>query len=352
MKKVFLWSLVVVMVISMVAMFSFTGCKTTTTTTETTAAVTTAAATTAATTAAETYKISLIPQTLSNPFFIAMKKGAEQAVTDMKAKGINIDLSVQAPKDETDAEAQLSLIENAITGGADAIIFPAISPDGLIPGVLSANKAGVKVINVDCGLNFEALAKQGGKIVCYLGSDNVEGGRIAGKAMGEYFKGQAGPIEVGLIEGLPGHANAEARKKGFLEGIGGYSNVKVVASQTANWAMDQAYTVMQNMIQAHPNLKAIFACSDQMGLGAISAIKDAGKTGTIIVFSFDATVEGLKAIADGTMYGSVAQYPSEMGRRGVEIAIDVLTNPNAVYPDKIWTTVKLITKDNLSEAES
>lgn len=221
----------------------------------------------------------------------------------------------------------------------------AISPEGIIPGVIKANEAGVKVVNVDCAVNFDQLKEKGGEIVCYIGSDNVEGGYLAGKAMGEYFKDAAGKVEVGLIEGVPGHANAEARKSGFLKGIGEYSNIECVASQTANFSIDQAYPVMQNMIQAHPNLKAVFACSDQMALGAIAAIKDAGKTGEIEVFSFDATDVGLDAVRAGTMVGTVAQYPEEMGYKGVETAVEALSNPNAKFDEKVYTTVKFITKD-------
>jgi ribose transport system substrate-binding protein len=218
---------------------------------------------------------------------------------------------------------------------------------------LEANKAGVKIINVDSGLNFDSLAKQGGKIVCYIGSDNVQGGQIAGQAMGEFFKGQAGPIEVGIIEGLPGHVNAMARKKGFLDAIAAYSNVKVVASQTANWDMNQGYQVMQNMMQSHPYIKAVFGSSDQMSLGAIAAIKDAGKKDQVTVFSFDATTAGLQAVQEGTMYGTVAQYPTQMGYMSVQTAINVLTNPGSEVqmPPKIFTKVLFITKDNIEQAD-
>jgi ABC-type sugar transport system substrate-binding protein len=171
--------------------------------------------------------------------------------------------------------------------------------------------------------------------------------------MGEFFKGQAGPIEVGIIEGLPGHVNAMARKKGFLDAIAAYSNVKVVASQTANWDMNQGYQVMQNMMQSHPYIKAVFGSSDQMSLGAIAAIKDAGKKDQVTVFSFDATTAGLQAVQEGTMYGTVAQYPTQMGYMSVQTAINVLTNPGSEVqmPPKIFTKVLFITKDNIEQAD-
>ena len=96
--------------------------------------------------------------------------------------------------------------------------------------------------------------------------------------------------------------------------------MKVVASQTANWERDQGFTVFQNMLQAHPEIDALFACNDMMALGAVEAIAAAGKTGKIRVIGFDAVDDARQAIAAGTMLGSVAQFPSEMGRLAVEDA--------------------------------
>lgn len=337
MKKLLSLVLVVVLV------FSIAGCGATGPAANTSEPKTTESSSPSA--SDKSYKIYLIPQTMSNPFYVAMQDGAKEAVAEFKNKGVNIELVVQAPQEETDAEAQLQIMENAIVAGADAILIVAISPEGIIPGVVKANEAGIKVINVDCGINFDALKEKGGEIVTYIGSDNVEGGYLAGVAMGEYFKNETGKVEVGLIEGVPGHANAEARKSGFLSGIKEFSNIECVTSQTANFSIDQAYPVMQNMIQANPNLKGVFACSDQMALGAIAAIKDAGKTGEIAVFSFDATDVGLDAVKEGTMIGTVAQYPAEMGQKGIEVAVEALSDSASTFEEKIYTTVKVITED-------
>jgi len=116
-------------------------------------------------------------------------------------------------------------------------------------------------------------------------------------------------------------------------------------SLTANWERDQGFNVFQNILQSHPEVQALFACNDLMALGAIEAIEAAGKTGEIIVLGFDALKDAKKAIYDGTMHGSVAQYPSEMGRLAVEIAFRLI-NGETVNKD-IPVKIELITKQNL-----
>ena len=125
----------------------------------------------------------------------------------------------------------------------------------------------------------------------------------------------------------------------------GAPGIAIVASQPANWERDQGFNVFQNMLQAHPDIDALFACSDLMALGAIEAIAAAGKTGRIRVVGFDALDDAKKAIAAGTMAASVAQFPSEMGRAAVESAVKVIHGEKV--PDDIKVKLELVTKDNV-----
>jgi ribose transport system substrate-binding protein len=117
-----------------------------------------------------------------------------------------------------------------------------------------------------------------------------------------------------------------------------------VASQTANWERDQGFNVFQNILQSHPGVQALFACNDLMALGAIEAIAAAGRTGDLFVVGFDALPEAKEAILQGTMAGSVAQHPSEMGKIAIENAYRLLNGEN--IPGEIPVTIELITKQN------
>src|SRR5205823_6801795 len=126
------------------------------------------------------------------------------------------------------------------------------------------------------------------------------------------------------LEGIPGHETGDSRLRGFREAVRGAPGVVIVASQPANWERDQGFNVFQNMLQAHPEIDSVFACSDLMALGAVEAIAAAGKTGRIRVVGFDALDDARKAIAAGTMAASVAQFSSEMGRVAVESVVEVI----------------------------
>jgi ribose transport system substrate-binding protein len=261
-------------------------------------------------------RIAMVLKTLNNPFFIDMQRGAEDA-----ARRLNVDLTVQAAERETDVEKQMQIIENLVETGVNAL---AIAPSGskeVVAAVAKANAANIPVVIVDDKVDAQAAKDAGVHWEAYVGSDNVEGGRIAGRYLTQLTNGNA---NVALLEGIPGHQTGDARLKGFKEAIQSSPGIRIVASQTANWERDQGFNVFQNMLQAHPDIDAVFACNDMMALGAVEAIRAAGKTGKIHVIGFDAIDDARKAIAAGTMDGSVAQFPSEMGRIAIENAVKLI----------------------------
>ena len=287
--------------------------------------------------AAEGPTIALIMKTLNNPFFIDMQKGAEES-----AKKLSVNLVVQAPEREVDVEKQMQIIENLIQRKVDAIcVIPSGSKE-IVPAIVKANGAAIPVLTVDTRVDSATLIDADGKVVTFIGSDNVDGGRIAGKYIIEKL-GQNG--KVAILEGIPGHETGDARLKGFHQAIDEEPGIEIIASQTANWERDQGYNVFQNILQSHPGVEALFACNDMMALGAIEAIKAAAKTSKIIVVGFDAVDDAKEAIRNGEMEGSVAQHPYEMGKIAIEKAY-ALINGESVEK-YIPVKIELITKGNL-----
>ena len=260
--------------------------------------------------------VALVLKTLNNPFFIELAAGAQEA-----ADSLGVELLVQAPDREIDVEKQMQIIENLLQTDIDAL---ALTPSGsreVVPAIVEANRAGVPVVIVDTRADAEALAQAGATIATFIGSDNVEGGRIAGRFVAEALGGQG---TVAVIEGIPGHETGDSRLRGFRESIAEHPGISIVASQTANWERDQAFNVTQNMLQSHNDLQAIFAANDVMALGAVEAVAAAGRTGDLIVVGFDAQDEAVAAIREGAMSASIAQHPREMGRIAVESAWRIL----------------------------
>jgi ribose transport system substrate-binding protein len=215
----------------------------------------------------------------------------------------------------------MQIIENLIQRKVSALCITPSGSREIVPVVVKANEAGIPVLLVDTRADEQALAAAGGRIATFIGSDNYDGGRIAGTFMAEKLGGRG---TVAVLEGIPGHETGDARLRGFRESVASFPGIRILASQPANWERDQGFSVFQNLLQAHPGLNGLFACSDLMALGAVEAIAAAGKSGQIVVVGFDALPEARQAIREGTMAGTVAQFPTRMGATAIEYAAKVV----------------------------
>ena len=281
-------------------------------------------------------RIALVLKTLNNPFFIDMQRGAQEAATRLQ-----VDLVVQAAERETDVDKQMQIVENLIQTKVAALCITPSGSREIVPAIVKANAAGIPVVAVDTRVDEAAAAEAGAKVATFVGSDNYQGGRLAGEHLVKLTGGKA---RVAVLEGIPGHETGDSRLRGFKDAIKGAPDIVIVASQPANWERDLGFNVFQNMLQAHPDLDAVFACNDMMALGAIEAIAAAGRVGKIRVLGFDAVDDARRAIVAGAMVASVAQFPTEMGRGAVESAVKLLRG-EAVPPDQ-GVRIELVTKEN------
>jgi len=281
-------------------------------------------------------RVALVLKTLNNPFFIDMQRGAEEA-----AKRLGVNLIVQAAERDSDVEKQMQIIENLIQTDLQALCVTPSGSKEIIPALAKAAERNIPILIVDTRLDSAAAAEAGVRIKTFIGSDNFEGGRIAGEHIAALFGGNA---KVAVLEGVPGHETNESRLRGFHAAIAQAADVEVVVSQTANFERDQGFNVFQNILQAHPNVDALFCCNDMMALGAIEAIAAAGRTGRIKVVGFDAVEDARRAIAAGTLTASVAQFPEEMGKMAVESAAKVING--GTLPLYLPVKIELIKKKN------
>jgi len=281
--------------------------------------------------------VAFVLKTLNSPFFIDMQRGAQEAGSRLK-----VDLVVQAADREVDVEKQMQIIENLIQTGVKALCVTPSGSKEIVPALVKANRAGIPVVVVDTRVDPKAGAEAGLSTDVFVGSDNYEGGRLAGAHLLAITGGKA---RVAILEGIPGHETGDSRLKGFRDAVKDAPGIRIVASQTANWERDQGFTVFQNLLQAHRDLDAVFACNDMMALGAVEAIAAAGRTGKVTVIGFDAVEDARKAIASGAMVASVAQFPSEMGRLAVESAAKLLRGEKPPAEQRV--RIELVTKDNL-----
>lgn len=213
-----------------------------------------------------------------------------------------------------DAATEVNNMEDLITKKPDVILYNPVDSDAAGAALSLANDAGIPVITVDRTAN-------GGEVVSHVASDNVYGGELAGEYIKELL-GEAGG-ELLEIQGVAGTSAARDRGEGFHKAVDGVANYTVVDSQIGNWDKAQGMTIMENALQAHPNIKAVFAHNDTMAMGAMEAAYAAGRE-DIIIIGFDADDDAVQAVKDGKLAATVAQQPDLMGGRGVELAHDYL----------------------------
>jgi ribose transport system substrate-binding protein len=260
-----------------------------------------------AATASAQKTIGLAVSTLNNPFFVDLRDGAQAAADKAGYKLIVLDA-------QNDPGKQTSQVEDLITKKVDVIMINPADSAAIVNAVEEANKANIPVITVD-------RSASGGKVATHVASDNVAGGKMAGDLIVQLTGGKGNIVE---LEGIAGSSAANDRGKGFHQAVDGQSGLKVVAKQPADFDRAKGLKVMENILQANPDIVAVFAHNDEMALGALEAIKAAGKEGKIQVVGFDATDDAKKAVADKKMAGTVAQQPKEIGRLGVEAAAKII----------------------------
>jgi ribose transport system substrate-binding protein len=279
--------------------------------------------------ATDSGKVGLIVSTLNNPFFVTLKEGAEEKAAELGLELVVLD-------SQNDAATELSNMEDLVTQGVDVILINPTDSDAVGNAIKVANAKEIPVITLDRGANA-------GDVVTHIASDNVAGGVMAGEYVVELLGGQGKVVE---LEGIAGTSAARDRGQGFNDAIGA-SSIEVVAKQVADFDRTKGLSVMENILQAQPEIDAVFAHNDEMALGALKAIESAGKN--IIVVGFDATDDAVKAVEDGKMAATVAQQPSLIGVLGVESAKKVMDG--STLEAFVPVALKLVSSDMPMMAE-
>lgn len=280
-------------------------------------------------------KIGLSMNTLNNPFFVDVKDGVQKAADDN-----NIKLTVTDA--QNDASKQVQDIENLITQKPDAIIIDPTDSDAIVAAIESCNDANIPVITMDRKAN-------GGEVVAHIGFDAIKSGNIAGDYIVEAVK-DLDDAKVVEIQGIMGTNVAQDRSKGFNDAIAKGSNIKKVATQSADFDRSKALDVMENILQANKEIDAVYAANDEMGLGVIEAIEAAGRLDDIVVISCDAIDPAIEALKAGKLNATIAEPPFFLGKAGLQTALDHL-NGKEVEKEVILDST-LVTKDNVDSIKT
>ncbi|WP_442506288.1 sugar ABC transporter substrate-binding protein [Novipirellula sp. SH528] len=283
-------------------------------------------------------RVALIMKSLANEFFSTMADGA----TEHQAEHADdYDLVVNGIKDERDLSRQVALVEEMVASGVDAIVIAPADSKALVPALRRASQAGVVVINIDNRLDADVLTQE--KIsIPFVGPDNMAGAKKVGDHLAAKLnKGD----KVAILEGIRTSFNAQQRLKGFQAAMQD-AGIEIVDSQTAEWEMSKANTIASSMLSEHPEIKAILAANDSMALGAIAAVKSAGREGEVMIVGFDNITAIQEAIKQGKVLATADQHGDQLAVFGIEAALKQVKEDSAATAD-IETPVDLVTKESL-----
>lgn len=241
--------------------------------------------------------------TQNNPFFVSLKNGIEEQA---KALGLKVKI-VDA---QNDPAKQANDISDLLESGVSVLIINPVDSAAISTSVEMANGKNIPVITVD-------RSADKGKVVAHIASDNVKGGEMAAQLIVDKVGNAA---KVGELEGIPGASATRERGQGFHNVAD--QALTVVSKQSADFDRTKGLNVATNMLQANPDMQAIFAHNDEMALGAIQAAKSAGKD--IFIVGFDGTADAEKAVQDGTLAATIAQQPELMGKIAMDTAKKVI----------------------------
>ena len=251
--------------------------------------------------------------TLGNPFFNVIADGVKEEAAKHGYDVVVVD-------GDRDVQKQANQIDDFLTKGVAAIILNPCDRQSIGPAIEKANRAGVPVFTCD----LKCVA-DGAEVVSHVGSDNLQGGKLAGGAMIEALGEQGGKV---LVVHFPQANSCQLRVQGFEEVIGAYNQglsaglIEVVAQLDGGGVRDEGYKVTEDTLQAHPDLRGIFAINDPSGLGARAALEKAGKQDQVVIVAFDGQPEGKQAIKDGKIFADPIQFPGLIGKKTVELMMD------------------------------
>ncbi|WP_028667253.1 sugar ABC transporter substrate-binding protein [Runella zeae] len=267
---------------------------------------------------------------MQNEFIVNVSDEMEKKAKELGVELITVDAERSALK-------QIEQVESFIAQKVDVIVMNPCEVEASSPAVTKALAAKIPIINV----NSETTATPS----AFVGSDDVESGRIAMKYIAEKLGGKGNVL---MMHGYMGQAAQIKREQGAREILKQYPNLKLLAHQTAEWDRAKSMALMENWIQSYgKEINAVFAQNDEMGMGAVKALTDAGLKDKVIVVSIDAIPDALQAVKKGTLNATVFQNAQQQGAKAIETAVKIAKGE--AYEKSVLIPFQLVTAENVAQ---
>lgn len=269
---------------------------------------------------------------LQSEFIVKVKDAMEAEASDRQIRLIVNDA-------QRAAVTQVQQVESFIAQGVDAIILNPCEMEASSPAVQKARAAGIPIINV----NSETTAEPDG----FVGSRDEESAEIALQHIASLLRGKGNLV---IMHGYMGQAAQLKRAAATKTLLADFPEITILAEQTAEWDRAKAMSLMENWIQSYGNrIDAVFAQNDEMGMGALQALEQAGLKDKVIVVSIDAIDDALRAVKDGRLDATVYQDADAQGRQAVQMALDFIQKRDSVEERSVYIPFRLVTRGNVEE---
>lgn len=282
--------------------------------------------------------VALIMKSLANEFFVTMADGARE---HNESSGESYQLIVNGIRNEIDLAQQVALIDQMIANRVDAIVVAPADSKAVVPALARAVSAGIVVVNIDNRLDGDVLSEYD-LAIPFVGPDNFRGAEMVAQHLAAAL---AANQQVAILEGVPTAFNSQQRTAGFVQAMEDAGH-EVVSSQSAQWDQTTAVTVASGILVQHPAIAAILCANDNMALGAVAALTQAGKLDDVKVIGFDNISAVQDLIRAGSVMATVDQHADLLAVYGIEYALEALAS-NATLADRD-TPIDLITADSLN----
>jgi len=293
------------------------------------------AADTAADGEVKTITIALLPKTLTNPYFVAMQEFAEAAAAELSTDELKVEIVCSAPPSEDGVNEQITMFESYLEKGVDGVLIVPCGTAEVVDTIKIANEKTIPVICLDTN------ADEGADVAAFIGTNNYDGGKLAGEWCAANIDGQ-----VAVITGTLGNQCHTDRTNGFTDGINGAANIEMVGDvQAYNGDQGTAMGIAENLLTAYPDLKCIYVTSDTGALGAAQAV--AASDRDVKVIGFDGSPAGAQSILDGGITVSIAQTPGVMAQEGVKALVEFILNGTA--PADAYTACTVVDASNAKD---
>ncbi|NML35224.1 substrate-binding domain-containing protein [Paraburkholderia antibiotica] len=262
-------------------------------------------------------KIALVVKSMTDPFTVAMVDAARNYQQHFASQ---FSLTIRGTAKQTDTAAQIRMVDEMIRAKMNAIVIAPTDSKALAPVVARAIRAGIIVITIDNPLD-DAAQKAAGISVPFVGPNNRNGARQVGKYLADHLKRGD---QVGIIEGIAVSRNAQQRTAGGRDAMEA-AGMEVVAVQSGNWDYAQGRDVATKMLAEHPQLRALLCGNDNMAMGAVDAIRDAGRGGGVYVTGYNAIDTIRPLLADGRVLATMNQFADRQAVFGIDFALKAVS---------------------------